>query len=39
MNNEERLGRKKKRKRKERDICHLYGRISGDGRVFVDLEK
>jgi len=41
MSNEERLGRKRKknkRKGKEHDVCHLYGRISGEGRVSVDLE-
>jgi hypothetical protein len=40
MSNEERLGRKKKGrniKMKECDICHLYGRNAGEGRVLVDL--
>jgi len=37
MSDEKKQGRKE-RKRKQREICHLYGRITGEGRVYLDLE-
>jgi hypothetical protein len=39
MSDEKKQGRKeRKRTRKQRDICHLYGRITREGRVYLDLE-